>query len=163
MHTHKHALEKESNVRYLIIGGRSYKRITRTLTTNGARRSICRCSKLQRGKIYVRYVYPRPVNRDAWDESLFLPSLSRPECPAWKRRVPITKMRHLIYSSGRGISEGIRYRPGTFRRLITDDLFVHRNLSSRHDATSISPDIYVYISICCRRFPFACVRAHLME
>lgn len=42
-------------------------------------------------------------------------------------------MRQLIYSTGRRISEGIRYRPGTFHRLITDDLFTHRNLSSRHD------------------------------
>lgn len=54
-------------------------------------------------------------------------------------------MRHLIYSTGRGISEGIRYRPGTFHRLITNDLFMHRTLSSRHDATPISPDICVYI------------------
>lgn len=55
----------------------------------------------------------------------------------------IMKMRHLIYSTERRISEGIRYRPGTFHRLITDGLLVRRNLSSRHDATPINPDMYI--------------------
>lgn len=107
---------------YLIIGGRSYKRIARAFTTNGAKRSICCVAAICcEATAYTRIRAARFIRavRAALDFFPFLFSTFRSRfCPSRRARTDnaaITKMRQLIYSAG--LPKVPRYRAGTFHRL----------------------------------------------